>query len=152
MRTIEEIVQKLSVPSGRMFGPEVLAQYLPRELHKSVDFISTEDFEQRPLERDAIIQEMRSHMAFAWGKVENHRGISALRSVNKMRAWIWVLGDESLSFELEKLEETEYAQYGAPILARVCQEYGFDIPKSAAIANMIKGLPCVDDCEEGCGR
>src|SRR5579859_7051421 len=52
------------------------------------------DWQQKPLTRESVIATMREYMTFAWEKVMDHRGISAMRSVEKMTAWLWLLGDE----------------------------------------------------------
>ena len=98
-------------------------------------------------QRDAVLANMREYMDFAWGKVEDHRGISASRSVEKFGAWIWALGDEET---LRKFEATNYAPYGAPQLAFVCATYGFPIPGSSELARMIDGEPCIPGCQDGC--
>src|SRR5258708_17431040 len=85
--------------------------------------------------REAILAEMTEYMAFAWGKVENHRSISASRSVTKFKAWVWLLGDPDLT--------ADYPQYGAPILREVCERFGFPIPEGSGLPRMANGDPCV---------
>ena len=155
VRTADEIIRHYrEVVSKRdMFGFEaqVLLPYLSvdqvREFVKPDADLS--GWKQTPLERDAILAELRDYMAFAWGKVLDHRGISANRSTMKMGSWLWVLGDDELS---EAMETMSYAQYGAPRLKAVCDKYGFLVPNSTAIARMIAGEPCTPGCDEGCGE
>ena len=97
-----------------------------------------------------ILKEIEEYIEFAWDKVENHRGLSADRSVTKIATWLWLLGESEDDF-LRKYEITGYAQYGAPKLALVCNTFGFNIPGSPEIRRMIQGLPCCPDCSEGCG-
>lgn len=143
MRTRDEIAARLKLPSDRIFdfGREVLIQY-----------VSLPGFHPRSLERDDVLREMREYMNFAWEKVEDHRGLSASRSVDKFIAWVWVLGDEGVYEELVEMQERAYPQYGAPILKKVCKTYDFPIPSSVAIAAMAEGLPCEPGCQQGCGR
>ncbi len=98
--------------------------------------------------RDAVLAGMREYMPFAWGKVEDHRGISAERSVTKMEAWIWLLKDDEV---LERVKAASYTQYGAPKLKVVCEQYHFPIPDSEAVRRMASGEQCSNSCENGCG-
>jgi hypothetical protein len=91
---------------------------------------------------------MRDYMEFAWGKADDHRGLSAMRSVEKFKAWVWLLGNDKLVEFCE--DDDHYAYYGAPVLQRICQEYSFPIPDDAGIQRMMKGLPCKDGCTSGC--
>ena len=47
-------------------------------------------------------------------------------------------------------DESHYPYYGAPILAKICEKYGFPVPDDFWVENMIKGNPCSDACGEGC--
>jgi len=88
-------------------------------------------------------------MEFAWGKIEDHRGISANRSIEKMEAWLWLLDDEET---LAALEEAPYKNYGAPKLKVICDKYGFPVPQDETIQNMIASRPCREGCQDGCGQ
>ena len=107
-----------------------------------------EKWEQGPRDRDSIVIEMREYMDFAWGKATGHRGISASRSIDHYRAWLWLIQGEQL------LEGLGYAQYGAPMLKAICEQYGLRMPEGydkEAAENMARGEPCCRGCEEGCG-
>ena len=91
---------------------------------------------------------MRTYMAFALGKAEDHRGLSAGRSVDKLRAWAWVLCDDDRFREGQQ----PYRNYGVPILKAMCEHYGFDFPQHGPLQAMAQGLPCRPDCNEGCSR
>lgn len=133
------------------FTAQVVLPYLPveqlREFCKSGADLS--DWEADPLTERDVLEAMRLYMKFAWGKVQNHRGISANRSVLKMSAWLWLLGDEEMVAFCEA--HGNYAQYGAPILKAICDKYGFPIPENPKLERMIRGLPCIPGCDEGCG-
>lgn len=103
-----------------------------------------------PIDRALVIEFMRHYSAFGWTKIENHRGISASRTVDKMRAWCWLLGDEDEAWFAAMEEQVGYAMYGAPILAAVCRRFDFPIPTGDWIDNMRTGRPCTPDCVEGC--
>lgn len=74
--------------------------------------------------REQVIAEMRQYMGFAIGKAEDERGLSAPRSIDHFRAWLWLLGDvEMLRFADDG---DNYPMYGKPILRRICEKYGFE--------------------------
>lgn len=153
MRTNDEIVKK-TIENRKVlfdFSSEVFVPFLPFEQAKPfLKKDSLEDqWEPKDFTREQVINDMRDYMEFAWGKVENHRGLSADRSVNKMTAWVWLLGDDDF---LKELEKAGYINYGAPKLEVVCKKYDFPIPQSDEIQNMIKGNPCIKGCKVGCGR
>ena len=106
------------------------------------------DWKQDPLSDEGVLDLMRDYMEFAWEKAENHRGLSALRSVNKMRHWCWLLGRDGLVYVCG--DAHLYSPYGAPILKRISEAFGFPIPEGKSIARMMDGRPCRPDCEEGC--
>lgn len=110
--------------------------------------LDLENWVPEPLHLEAVMYELTGYMAFAWGKVRDHRGISAGRSVAKIEEYVWLLGRDDL---LAAMEAAEYEQYGAPKLAVVCRALDLTIPESEALANMIGGRYCRPDCEEGCG-
>lgn len=75
--------------------------------------------------RRAILAQMRKYMSFAWDKANNCRGLSADRSINHYRAWIWMLNDGFL----KKLEMIEYEHYGKEKLIAICKQYGWEWKK-----------------------
>jgi len=107
-----------------------------------------EKWNNSSFDRETVLAQMREYMEFAWGKVDDHRGLSAGRSVEKFEAWVWLLADQET---LDKMNAADYPQYGAPKLAVVCEAYGFPIPDDEGIRSMIQGLACHADCENGCG-
>ena len=152
MKTLQQIATRVEgLRSGDEdffgFGVGVLIGYLPFALAQP--FLKGGSSESDwsiyyDLSEESIIEDMRGYMGFAWGKVENHRGISANRSVDKMTAWLWLLGEEGL------VTEASYPQYGAPILAVISRKYDFDIPDDEGLSRMIAGKLCRDGCDEGC--
>lgn len=153
MRNAEEIVAWLkSVKDDFLgFSHEVALSYLTFEQAKP--FLKPEATADkwptpRPLTREAVLEDMKNYMDFAWGKVEDHRGISAGRSVQKMEAWVALLGDDWLVVT----KNADYPNYGAPILKALCEHYQFPMPESEALKNMAAGEPCYIGCEEGCGQ
>lgn len=155
MRTPDDIVvfYREVLEDGRDFLGfigDVVLNYLPRE--KLLLFAETvkipERYEENPLTEEYIFQEMKKYMEFAWTKVQDHRGISATRSVQKMIAWLWLLGDEGLCAFAQ--QDDHYPMYGAPVLLEICQKYDIPVPSDERVFRMAKGLPCHDECHEGC--
>lgn len=155
MKTQEDILKRVKNPSADDFGgfeAEALAQFLDYDHAKPIlrDNVTREiwDKDGQELTRENVVEEMRGYMEFAWGKVRDHRGISANRSVIKLRAWLWLLDEQDT---LNTLDGTPYPQYGAPQLEVICRRMGFPIPEGGDIANMIAGRPCTPTCDNGCG-
>jgi hypothetical protein len=93
--------------------------------------------------------EARNYLAFAIGKIRNHRGISASRSVDKLRAFAWLLGRDDV---VAAMDAADYPQYGAPKVKAFAEGMGWDWPDHADLGRMAQGLPCEDTCADGCGQ
>lgn len=151
MRTVNEIAEKANASTSWLgFDKEVLVPYLPFDLAKPYlkEGTTEQDWKPTELTKDVVLAEMKDYMDFAWGKVEDHRGISAGRSVEKMEAWLFILGDDET---LAKVEAAGYPQYGAPKLAVICEAYGWPIPATAEVQRMIRGEVCGCGWDCGCG-
>lgn len=150
MKTHDEIIQRIKTSDDFFgFAGSALLELLPFDVARPLlakDTECTAETWKWHADRAAVLACMRDYMEFAWDKVVDHRGISASRSVEKFGAWLWALGDEET---LRKFEATDYAPYGAPQLAFVCETYGFQIPRSTAIRRMVDGSPCSPACS-GC--
>jgi hypothetical protein len=154
MRTQDEIVNKIRGARGFLdFTTDALLHYL--DFEHAREFLKPEATAEEwaeihtPVDDDKVIAEMRDYMSFAWEKVEDHRGISASRSVDKMAAWAWLLGDGGA---YAAIEGAGFTNYGAPKLAAVCVALGFPIPDDEGVQRMIAGQACgaYDGC--GCGQ
>lgn len=155
LRTQDEIVAKYEESRGKFlnFEGEVLLPYMDYEHARPYlkPDVTEEEWGklQTPLTKEQVHTEMKDYMSFAWGKVEDHRGISAGRSVDKLSAYVWLLGDDTT---LNRIEEAGYAQYGAPKLAVICEVYDLPIPEDEGVQRMIQGERCGSDDECGCGQ
>lgn len=167
MRTQEEIVLRIreKAQESISFQPEVLVSYLEFEAAK--EFL-TDFTDQLPrmtpkarwdkdghlgYTRENVLEEARTYMAqYGWPKCQDHRSLSASRTLDKMQAWAWLLGDDDVVEQIISLSETNYAQYGAPVLKFICEHYGWPIPDDEETQRMMQGLPCQAGCEQGCGR
>lgn len=169
-RSPADIVTRMKEASGFLdFTGEVLADYLSFDDAAPVrsGAVTREQWEApitelqgyggavnkpRPIAPDDaefILLSARAYMTFAWTKVEDHRGISASRSAQKLTAWLWLLGWDTA----EVVDDTNrWGQYGAGVLADISKCLGFDIPTDEWATRMIAGLPCVDGCDGGCGQ
>ena len=157
MRTQDEIVEKLLAINKEKhlfdFRRDMLVVFLDREHAELVKGISLKedadlsDWKEDDLSDEVILEKMKDYMDFAWDKAQNHRGLSANRSIQRLEAWCWLLGEDEL---VEALENGPYAVYGAPGLAKVSEKFGWPIPPGEDIERMIRGLPCVPNCEKGC--
>ena len=160
MRTQDEIVARLRAPRGDLlfnFEPDVLLPQL--DFDRAREFLkdgataeewgrATDGVEERyPLGEAAALRDFRSYAAFAWSKARYHRGLSAIRSVQKLSAWAWLLGRDDV---LEAVERADYAPYGCPKLKVICEAFGFPVPDDEELVRMMRGEPCTPDCEDGC--
>lgn len=94
-----------------------------------------------------------AYVPFAIGKIDAHRGLSAGRSVDHMRSWIWLHGTDE---QVAAFEAAEYTNYGAPKVKAFCEAMGcmavWEDEATAAVRRMADGLVCREDgCYEGCG-
>ncbi len=133
MRTIEEILKRIKeIGEGDswddFFGVRRgnLIDFLPfkyakKYLKKGVG-VKKWSKSVRPLTKKAVIKEVKNYMSFAWEKANNCRGISANRSIDHMKAYLWLLNDGSF----EKMEKIEYEHYGKEKLVFVCEHLGID--------------------------
>lgn len=90
----------------------------------------------------------RAYLAFAIGKIRDHRGISAGRSVDKLREYAWLLGRDDV---VAAMDAADYPQYGTPKVKAFAEGMGWEWPTGdAELDRMADGDPCRDDCDEGC--
>lgn len=157
MRTADEIVQWSKDNDGPLnFGSEVLVDYLPAERVPDLGYKLQEDtgfaWKQKSQDPKDVTAEMKAYMdTYGWPKAEDHRGISASRTIDKMAAWLWLLGKDDL---LAAMEAAPYKNYGAPKLKVIALGMGWEVPTSPVLAAMMEGEVC-PACqaghESGCG-
>jgi hypothetical protein len=95
----------------------------------------------------AVKKDALAYLEFAWGKAEEHRGISADRSVTKLTEYCWLLG-----LDVARIEAAPYPQYGCPKLKVVSELLGAVLPTSPELLRMMNGDCCVPACDSGCGK
>lgn len=109
-----------------------------------------------PLTYDQVEKEAREYLEFAVGKIVWHRGISASRSVQKLREFAWLLGRDDV---VTAMDAAAYPQYGAPQVKAFAEGMGWpfldalqDVEERTRLDRMAAGQPCEDDCAAGCGQ
>lgn len=152
MRTQDQIVKRIKRTGVEdFFGTNTdLMVYLDfehaREFLKKNVTKAEWDKDHMDFDRDRTVEDMRKYMVFAWDKAVNHRGLSASRSIDHFCNWLYMLEDDEL---LEFSESgNNYAYYGVPILKKICDKYGFDVPKGESVQRMSEGKPCHEGCDE----
>lgn len=136
-----EIVEEIRADKSMfMFRGDALCSLLDAEHLAPLVKEVPDDWKQRTPEEC-----IADYLPFALGKAQGHRGISATRSVEKMRAWAWAAGVELTD---------NYAQYGVPVLVDVAEKFGISDPllESEDIKRMARGESCQADCHDGCGQ
>lgn len=97
----------------------------------------------------SIEDDAHGYLEFAIGKILDHRGISATRSVDKLAEYAWLLGRDDI---VSAMNNEPYEQYGAPKVKVFAEGMGWSWPDDPVLARMSAGLPCTDGCDSGCGR
>jgi hypothetical protein len=149
-RTQEEILARIEEAADDMFGfrREVLVSVLDFEHARSflVPDATAEEWSGEQVTDVEVAA--RSYFAFAVGKIRDHRGISASRSVDKLGEYAWLLGRDDV---VAAMDAAEYPQYGAPKVKAFGAGLGMDWPNEPGLVRMAEGLACTEDCAEGCG-
>lgn len=149
-RTQDQVLARLDGLKDDFFGfrAEVLASVLPNDALKDRAFTFAEGRVPRGTDEE-VEAAARDYLTFAIEKIENHRGISASRSVEKLGEFAWLLGRDDV---LGAMDAAEYENYGAPKVREFARGMGWTWPEDdVELTRMADGLPCRDGCEEGCG-
>ena len=72
------------------------------------------------------VQDFLDYMVFAWMKARDERGLSAVRSLYKLSAWMKILSRPDVADIL--LDDSLSASYGKPALRKVCDVLGIEAP------------------------
>ncbi len=124
MRTQAEILERIeAVKNDDFFGFQRsdLIDYLDFEHAKPYlkDGVSEAQWAEREILEPE--QAILDYLPFAWEKANDERGLSANRSMEHMKAWLWLAGDDDVSWIDER-----YEFYGKPHLERISERFGFD--------------------------
>lgn len=152
MRTPAEIVARIEAigPLDDLFGAQRydLVCSMPYEHAKPYlrDEVTAETYVQDPDPRASAL----AYIPFAIGKATDHRGLSASRSIDHLKAWAWLLGDDVLA----AVEAADFENYGAPKIRAFLEAIdALDHwpADDEALNRMARGEKCAEDCWEGCG-
>ncbi|MEU1968913.1 hypothetical protein ABZ541_14045 [Micromonospora sediminicola] len=156
IRTQEEIVNRiwaLRADRGDTFGfrEEVLVEAL--DLDHALQVIAPRhpgEWTQR-VDHETYARE---YLDFAIGKILDHRGNSASRSVDKLGELAWLLGRDDI---VAAMDHAGYRMYGAPKVRAFADGFGWpflddlDGDDRLALARMAEGQQCdPQGCERGC--
>lgn len=126
MKTTAEIFARIEeIKEADFFGFQRgdLISFLPFDAARLFlnEGVTARNWKTQEPTKEAVLAEMLDYMTFAWEKANDCRGLSASRSIEHMKAWLWLLGDD-LGEKLENM----YEYYGKPCLAAICEKYGWD--------------------------
>lgn len=153
MRTQDEIVARIKakeVEKKSLFGFDLDVLICNLDFERAKPWLTPEAKAEEWVVGDVKAKAL-DYLEFAWGKAEDHRGLSASRSVEKMTEYCWLLGHDALVKRIEA-GEIGYAQYGTPILRAVSEALGYPVPTTPALVRMMSGASCEPGCENGCGQ
>lgn len=125
MKTEQEIVERIQTRKDALFDftLDALLPFLSFENAKPFlqEHVTAEQWEdaRTPLTRENVIRAIQGYLPFAFEKAEDQRGLSASRSISKMQAWLWALGDD----EMVEFCSAHYAPYGMPALEAIRDKY-----------------------------
>lgn len=164
-RTAEEVLAYVGEdgePSFLGFDREALLEFLSFDEARpwlKPDATDENWPEPKARTRENALEAAREYMArIALDKAVSHRGLSAGRSIEKLRAWCWLAGDDEA---VRLLDETPYENYGAPKLMALCQHFGWDWKATleggdiAIFEAQAKGEvcpACLEGWQSGCGN
>ena len=63
-----------------------------------------------------LLKQIKEYLPFAWEKAQDKRGISASRSVQHFKTWVYIYGDKEFYDKITEMEDADYVPYGIPIL------------------------------------
>lgn len=147
MRTQAEILERIkNVEDDDYFGFKRGVLISALDFEHALPFLK-EGVTKDQWTPDDAATEAASYYKFALGKIQDHRGISADRSVQKLTEYAWLLGRDDV---VAAMDEAEYAQYGAPKVKVFAEMLGYAWPDEPDLNNMAAGRPCEPHCDMGC--
>jgi len=121
MKTLEQIATYKS----RSFDDrdiERLVVFLPEELLSQMGIRLKPEhvgkYTPTPLTREAVVERLKSDVAFGIEKYMDQRGLSTMAMTHVVRMWLWVLDDETVDVTL----------YGGKLFEATALAYGFPVP------------------------
>jgi hypothetical protein len=149
-RTSAEIIARVQSAEDDFFGwvPEVLLAYCDFETAKPFlkDGVTAEDWAEEMADPAKVREAAESYYEFALGKIADERGISAERSVTKLREYAWLMGRDDV---VDAMDAAPYPQYGAPKVAAFGEAFGLVDSDCATCGQPVVGegkAYCSDAC------
>lgn len=126
MKSINEVIEFTKVEGAKAlfnFYVDPLTEFMSLEVANSSGLfkdLSEEDWAHTVKEynRDNVLMSMKDYLPFAFEKAREERGLSASRSIQKMRTYLFMLNDIELCSEIE-----DYTDYGLPQLEKISTKY-----------------------------
>jgi hypothetical protein len=121
MKTLDEIMSyEESTIDGRDLSR--LARFMTEEQMAKFELAPQDGtvWVSEPFTREAVLEQLRSDLEFAFEKALNRRGISAGCMFYVIKMWMWVLDEHE---DLINWDDDNYAQYGLPYLKAVALRY-----------------------------
>lgn len=123
-RTAAEIAARMAeVSDGFLnFQSDDLLEWLPYELAKPhlKDGVTKKEWSAHQETGDPLIM-VSNYLPFAWKKANSCRGLSAGRSIEHLKAWLWLAG-----YDLSDTLDDQYTRYGKPCLIIASEIVGFN--------------------------
>ncbi|MES2942967.1 MAG: hypothetical protein V4772_08890 [Pseudomonadota bacterium] len=128
MKTTEEIKARIAaIADDDWMGTQQsdLIHYLPFDEAKNYlkDGVTVEQWDGRTI--TPPLDAVKDYLPFAWGKANDCRGLSASRSLDHLKAWLWLAGFDSIVAE----HFQDYDYYGKFQLVLASELTGFDWKK-----------------------
>lgn len=87
------------------------------------DDVTADDWAACVAKTGTLAEEITGYYRFALGKIEDERGISAERSVIKLREMAWLAGRDDVA---AAMDAAPYPEYGAPKVAAFAARFGLE--------------------------
>lgn len=150
MKTAKDIAAKFEEEHRKSASnwPDVLVGYLPYEQAKALGLVkvggNAEDWKFKKLTEKTVVDELKAFINFATPKVIQHTSLAAMRGMDKLKAWTWLLDKDG------EINWDNFPNFGAPILKQICEKFEIPWPSNPVLNQMVKGLPCSPSCVRGC--
>lgn len=127
VRTQEEILNRLKTGKLDIFGTQ-RADLVDALTYENAEPFLEDDYKKAVKDGSIVYDQLVDplykivdYIDFAQGKIDDERGLSAMRSMLHFKTWIWLIDPEFYNEIGEELEE--YNDYGQENLDRIKERY-----------------------------